>query len=655
MKKIKGNEIINHVTSDISAKMPDIEQVRANCLNQKADEISKKNNIKKRHSVFTPARILATAAALIFMVGLINIQVVIAAVGGFVEETSKFVEKTFNKPEYYITVNTSPGNDDKFQGGGTNMTYNLNAQQKVSVIIQIHKKDEKGEIIEILKIATNDIVTMDKKNNIVIGGDTVIDREGNVIEFGSAACSIKKTDGAVIEINQSPIHRNDSMTDSARTEYEQSGISEKLIEMLPYMSQELIDEIAQNERKKSGLDNLSETIIPYISESTIDELAMMEYEKNGFENFSPHIYFCISKSTIDELVTMEYEKNGFENIDDTIYYFISESTIDKLAMMEYEKNGFDDFSIHIYPYISESTIDELVMMEYEKNGFGNFSIHIYPYISESTIDELAMMEYEKNGFDNFSVHIYPYMSENIVDELATIEYEKNGFDNFSPNIYFYISENTIHELVITEYEKNGLENMENVAYYASYISESCVEEIKRKEYEKTGEYPMINDNIGRYFTRKDNGLEIIETPFMGEIRYITVEINDETSEEITKVGKDGEYAEIYTKNRMQSNATANITINDGDKIAVVNRNADGVMSITVEQNGNSETTELNPEINPVITLVLNSKTVEISQTSKGSTAYVRVTKGDVTARIKVTKNAEINVFDYLITNPLYGN
>jgi hypothetical protein len=593
MKPIKGNEIINHATSDIRAEMPDIEQVRVDCLNQKVG----KNKIKKRHSVFTPARILATAVSLIFIVGLINIQVVIAAVGGFVEETTKFVEKTFNKPEYYITVNTSPGNDDKFQGGGTNMTYNLNAHQKVSVIIQIHKKGEKGEKGEILEIATNSVVTLDEKNNIVIGGDTVIDRDGNIIEFGSAACSIKKIDGTVIEMNPLPADQDDSMNEAARAEYEQSGMSENLLEMLHYLSQDLID-----------------------------ELAATEYEKNGFDNFSPYIY-----------------------------PYISESTLDELAMTEYEKNRFENFSIHIYPYISGNIVDELAATEYEENGFKNFSPHIYFYISKNIVDELAMIEYEKNGFENFSIHIYPYISGNIVDELALMEHEKSGFKNFSPNIYAYIGENTMHNLVIAEYEKNGVKNMENVAYYAYYISESCKEEIKRKEYEKTGEYPVINDNIGRIGNRLDNEFEIVETPFMGETRYITVEVNDETSEEITKVGKDGEYAEIYAKNRKQSNATTSITINDDDKVAIVNRNADGLISITVEQNGNSETTEINPEVNPVTTIVLNSKTIEISQTSKIGTAYVRVSKGDITARIKVTKNAEINVYDYLLTTPLYGS
>jgi hypothetical protein len=77
--------------------------------------------------------------------------------------------------------------------------------------------------------------------------------------------------------------------------------------------------------------------------------------------------------------------------------------------------------------------------------------------------------------------------------------------------------------------------------------------------------------------------------------------------------------------------------------------------VTVEQNGNIETTEINPEISSSTTFELNKKTVEVSQASKGGTVYVIVTRGDVTARIKITKKAEINVYNYLLTTPLYEN
>ena len=651
MKTVKGSEIINHVTEDIRVKMPDIEQVRANCLNQKTEKISTKNNIQKKQSRFKPRRILAAAAALIFIVGLINIQVVIAAVGGFIEETSKFIENTFsntsNEAKYAITVNTSPGNDDKFQAGGENMTYNLNTTQKENVIIQIYRMGDKGRGIE---IATNAVVTMDKKKNIVIGGDTVIDRDGNVIESGSAACRITKSDGTVIEINPLLPHQDDSMTELAKAEYEESGISTNLIEMLPYMSQELIDEIAQNEYEKSGINALSDKIIPYISQNVSEAIAGKQYEINGLKGIIK-LSRTISEDLLDEFALIEYKKNGFKNIPNEILVLLSKKTIDEIVLTEYETNGLKNFDYTVYPFASENTMDIIAKREYEKNKFNDLDFMMYPYISVSAIDEIMKAEYEKSGFKNFSVYIYSYISNAIIDELVVKEYEKSGFKNFPIYVYSYISNTIIDELAMKEYEKNGLDSLENLA---PYMSGDFIEEIKEKEYVKTGVYPIINDNIGRHFTRTDNGLEIVETPFIGEARYVTVEENERTKEEITKVGKDGEYAEIYTKNSWESNGTARVTIKDGDKTAVVTRDADGLISVTVEQNGNSETTEINPELNPVMTIELNGKNVEVSQTAKSGTAYVRVTRGDVTARIKIAKKAEINVLDYLLTTPLYG-
>jgi|GEM_PF-3063100 len=650
MKTIKGNEVINHITDDIRIEMPDFEQVRDNCLNQENVGLSKKNNVKKGSPVYVMTRILATAAILVFIVGLFNIQIVIAAVGGFVEEAIIKVEETFSKTEYYITVNTSPGNDDKFQGGGTNMVYNLNTHQKENVIIQVRKKGDKNYIIE---IATNAVVKLDKKNNIVIGGDTIIDRDGNIIEYGTASCNLKKSDGTFIEINPLLPHQNESMNEEARIEYAKSGISKDLIQMLAYVSNDLIDEIAKTEYEKSGLKMFPETMAAYVSQKVLDEIVAADYEINGIKFVSDNIFILLSPEVMDEIYLKEYETNGFLNLDYLMSSYISESLFDQIVIDEYEKNGFKNISVTLYSLINKKTLDNLVTEDYDSYGFENFSIHVYPYISEDTLDDFAIAEYEKSGFENFSIHIYHYLSENTIDNLVTTEYGKNGFENFSPNIYFYINDNTLDKLAITEYEKNGLDSLEK---FAQYLSKDCLGEIKQKEYEKTGKYPLINDDIGRRYSIPGDGLSIREAPFIGEIRYITVEHhNDEIIKEITKIGKDGEYAEIYIENKWEPNNNTNVTITDGEKIVVVNKKSDGVVFVSVEQNGDIEITEIDPQMNPNMIIELNGKTVEISQNTKNGVAYVKVTKGDVTARIKIAKNAEINVYDYLLTDPLYDN
>ena len=501
-----------------------------------------------------------------------------------------------SKPE--ISISTSPGNDAKWIGSGDGIVRNLNAHQNAAIIIRIAHKDA------VVEIAANDSVTMDSINDVfIIGDDTLVDIHGNIMRQGTGSCTITKTNAAISE-SVSPPAQDGNSDEQARAEYEQSGFSLELVKMLPYMGQSLIDEIAA-----------------------------MEYDKNGFKNFDTEM--------------VEYDADGNRSTNVVAYSYISESTIDELAKKEYAKTGFENFSMHIYPYISESLLDELVQEEFEKSGFDNLSMHIYSYISDSLVDLLAVRECEENGFADLPFQIYPYISDSTIDELARGVYVKSGFSYFPNYVYSYISEGVIDQLALAEYETKGLDSL---SYIANYVSGGFIEQIKQKEYEKTGTYPLINNGIGRVFNHNAGNFEIIETPFIGEIRYIKMDINAEESEETMKIGKDGELAVIYT-----SNANVTVTVKDAQTQVVVSKESDGAVSVTTtKQDGNIESTQINPDANPVITVMLSDRTVEVSQTQKDGTAYVTITRGDVKAKIEIAGQNSINILDYLNAT-LYEN
>jgi hypothetical protein len=79
MKPMKNKEIVKYITS---GKMPDIEQVRANCLNYEDGKTATKNKELTKRTAFKPMKIIATAAAFTLVIGLINIQAVIAFFSG---------------------------------------------------------------------------------------------------------------------------------------------------------------------------------------------------------------------------------------------------------------------------------------------------------------------------------------------------------------------------------------------------------------------------------------------------------------------------------------------------------------------------------------------------------------------------------------------
>jgi hypothetical protein len=77
---MKEIEIINHV---VRGEMPDLEQVRQNCHNKAANEISLNGSTQKRHQLFTlpKMKIIATALAVVLVVGLFNVQAITAFIG----------------------------------------------------------------------------------------------------------------------------------------------------------------------------------------------------------------------------------------------------------------------------------------------------------------------------------------------------------------------------------------------------------------------------------------------------------------------------------------------------------------------------------------------------------------------------------------------
>jgi len=73
---MKEIEIIDYV---VRGEMPDLEQIRANCHKQFSNEILTNDNAQKKRQLFKPVKIkiLATALALILVVGLFNVQAII--------------------------------------------------------------------------------------------------------------------------------------------------------------------------------------------------------------------------------------------------------------------------------------------------------------------------------------------------------------------------------------------------------------------------------------------------------------------------------------------------------------------------------------------------------------------------------------------------
>ena len=458
-----------------------------------------------------------------------------------------------------MTMDNGDGNKYYSESNGfdtfnnDNISYNINRKAFSADGIEIHFPN--GTIIK-----THDTVKIDANNKnigaVKIAGDTIIDLNGSITAEGSGKFTVITQDGAETKINggnQSAYTGEGDPDNEAIAAYEKSGLN-GIVDLLPYMSQDVIDEIARKEYERVGsIDKLSDIILYAMS--------------NGLQS---------------ELITNEYGKNGLNSISD-----------DKLASMD-----------------------------------------------KNAIDELAKSEYEKNGFKNISDSVITFMSENVLDDLARQEYDKNGLKNLSDRILVFMSENAVDEIALKEYEKNGLESIVKIG---QFTSKTFRIELAAKEPDKK----INTGSIGRTINLDDgsNIQSIIEAGFMGGIKYVNID-----PQKSIKIGKDGEFADISAMNFGTDDGEVTVTVNDGDKSAVITRDKDGTVSVNVKKDGKTETSVLNPETKTDITVELNGKTVVISQSFKGGDAKITITESYAKAKITVSNRANVSVSDYLEDN-----
>ena len=316
------------------------------------------------------------------------------------------------------------------------------------------------------------------------------------------------------------------------------------------------------------------------------------------------------------------------------------------ANKNYTESGLKGIS-DLLPYMSQNAIDEIASKEYDKVGRINKLDELILYaMSENLLSELLSKECEQNGIKSISDDILVYMSKSVVDELARKEYEKSGLKGIG-NITWFMSKSTIDEIALKEYEKNGLRNIGEIAWA---MSRSALEELALREYAATE--TVINTKMGKVINMNDNGMDIIETPLIGEIKYLNIE--NKSNSTTAKLGKDGEFAEIFVKNSGKTNSEASVTVKDSNSSVVIQKDKDGAVSVITEKNGKNETTLINPDVQSDMTVELNGKTVEISQASKGGTAIIIVKEGDITAKIKIAKNANTTLTEYLADSTPIG-
>jgi len=332
-----------------------------------------------------------------------------------------------------VTININPKNLSEWQGSDNNSnTYIQDIDTTLRNGITVNTNVPTADGIEIYfhnetVIKTHDTVKIDD-GKIIIAGDSFIDGNGNIIEEGKGKFTIISKGGNKTDINggNQQTYTGNNADGDALEIYGKSGFK-AIIDFLPYMSKNAIDEIARIEYERVvELNKLDEILIAVMSKNLLKEFAEKEYANGSISDIPGFALPYINGSLINELAVKEFEANGFKNYTPQMYPYISERIIDEIAKTEYEKSGFENFPIPIYSYMSETAICDLAVKEFETNGTKNFPAAFASLISTNIITEFAVKEYEKNGLDNMSNPVLTYMNENELDKMVLNEYEKTG-------------------------------------------------------------------------------------------------------------------------------------------------------------------------------------------------------------------------------------
>lgn len=159
-----------------------------------------------------------------------------------------------------------------------------------------------------------------------------------------------------------------------------------VIELLPYLDQDTVDQLAQKAADTGDQGSLT-GILPFASQSVIDGIAsQMTGEGKSIAELAPFMS-CEALGDVAEAI---WEKQGLLPMTE-IAMFLPQDQIDKIAQQEYAQHGLKQID-SIAPFLSSECLNALAKQVIQTGQIKDLS-PIMMYLDSDTLDEQVKKRY----------------------------------------------------------------------------------------------------------------------------------------------------------------------------------------------------------------------------------------------------------------------
>lgn len=159
-----------------------------------------------------------------------------------------------------------------------------------------------------------------------------------------------------------------------------------VLPLLPFLNNGTINELARKAAETGSYKKIFE-IAPFVERNALEQIVRgMEAERKSVSDLVPFV----SDMLIEEIAKNRYREEGLCSLDD-IMPFIPRETLQKIAEEEYEKQGLKHFG-SIAPFLESDFLNGLAQKAIEKDGIKAIS-RIVPFLASDMLSEYVKEKY----------------------------------------------------------------------------------------------------------------------------------------------------------------------------------------------------------------------------------------------------------------------
>lgn len=161
---------------------------------------------------------------------------------------------------------------------------------------------------------------------------------------------------------------------------------EEIMGLLPFVSQDVIDQLAGKAFEEKDFDKLL-SLAPYTSRKILEDIAE-KMETTG-EELAGIVPF-ISKKKVDELAQKRYSLQGTKNLTSLIP-FLSQELVKEIARKEFDTHGVEGLPL-LAPFLDKDTLEAFAQESIKAHGLQSI-LPIVPFLGQENLTEYIRKQY----------------------------------------------------------------------------------------------------------------------------------------------------------------------------------------------------------------------------------------------------------------------